>query len=253
MRIKAPVSYYGGKSKIAHLYPKPLHNYIIEPFAGSGAYSWLHRRDADGNQRKVWLNDLDDKTYSIWKFLTSPHALDTVEQFVPDTVVPGIKVSELIPAEFPGLVEICRAEANQGTQGAKGVHDQITKMGAKCWKVKRKLREVIPEVSGWQVTQYPYEALVSPLVWKDLTLDSLATWFIDPPYNNVAGNRYRQGGLDYAKLAAYCHNRKGQVIVCENYGADWLPFIKLDHPRVSIRSRYQKADASEAIWYQENL
>lgn len=265
MRIKAPISYYGGKSKIAHLYPAPIHELVIEPFAGSGAYSWLHRRNPiTGKPRSVWLNDLDPKTYSIWDFLTSDGAIEIVERFVPDTVRAGQKVMDFIPAEFPGLVEICRAEANQGTQGAKGVHDQITSMGAKCWKVKRKLREVIPEVKDWRITQWNYEDVNRCLTYNDLlnggdgyvmpefTDPMWATWFIDPPYNNPAGNRYRQAGLDYAKLAAYCQSRKGQVIVCENKGADWLPFQELKHPRVSIRSRYQKADAQEVYWYKES-
>jgi hypothetical protein len=264
MRIKAPISYYGGKSKIAHLYPAPVHDLIIEPFAGSAAYSWLHRRRADGTRRQVWLNDLDEKTYSIWSFLTQADALDIVERFVPDTVVAGQKVSDLIPSDLPGLVEICRAEANQGTQGAKGVHDQITSMGAKCWKVKRKLREVIPEVCDWRVTQWGYGDVNRQLRLTDLmnlgdgavipeaNSPMTATWFIDPPYANEAGKRYRQGGLDYATLSTYCKTRKGQVIVCENYGADWLPFERFNHQRTSIRSRYQKANAQEVMYYKES-
>jgi hypothetical protein len=239
MKIKAPISYYGGKSKIAHLYPTPDHDRIVEPFAGSAAYSWLHRRRIlDGKPREVWLNDLDARTYSIWEFLTSPAALDIVEAYVPDTVVAGAKVSELIPVDYPGLIEVCRAEANQGTQGARGVHDQITSMGAKCWKVKRKLREVIPEVSHWKITNQSYEDLIN--------VD--ATWFVDPPYSNAAGSRYRTAGVDYDQLGWWCLNRKGQVIVCENAGATWLDFQPMTHSRVSIRSRYQKADAKEVMW-----
>lgn len=233
MRIKAPISYYGGKSKIAHLYPPPTHNLIVEPFAGSAAYSWLHRKG-----RSVWLNDLDSRTYSIWKFLTSPEACDIVETFVPDSVVAGQKISEIIPAELDGLVEICRAEANQGTQGAKGVHDQITSMGAKCWKVKRKLREVIPEVANWKITNASYDDLANVE----------AAWFVDPPYSNKAGARYRTSNIDYDQLGWWVLGRRGQVICCENYGANWLPFNKLEHPRVSIRSRYQRANAQEVIW-----
>lgn len=33
--------YYGRKKKIAGLYPEPQHSTIVEPFAGSAAYS-LH-------------------------------------------------------------------------------------------------------------------------------------------------------------------------------------------------------------------
>jgi hypothetical protein len=239
MLIKAPISYYGGKSKIAHLYPNPVHNLIVEPFAGSGAYAWLHRRDDAGNRRDVWLNDLDERTFSIWKFLTSPEAYDIVDQHVPDAVSKGTKVSEIIPADYPGLVEICRAEANQGTQGARGVHDQVTSMGAKCWKVKRKLFEVIPEVADWKITNLDY---------KDL-MNVDATWFCDPPYSNSAGGRYRTNDIDYEQLGWWCLNRKGQVICCENYGADWLPFERFNHDRISIRSRYQKANAQEVMWH----
>jgi site-specific DNA-adenine methylase len=238
MLIKAPLSYYGGKSKIAHLYPAPSHSLIVEPFAGSAAYAWLHRRDGLGNRRDVWLNDLDARTHSIWKFLVSPEALDAVELYVPDSVTAGMKVSDIIPSEFPGLIELCRAEANQGTQGAKGVHDQVTSMGAKCWKVKRKLREVIPEVAHWQITNHDY---------KDI-INVEATWFIDPPYSNPAGSRYRTNDIDYEHLGWWCLNRKGQVIVCENYNADWLPFERFNHDRVSIRSRYQKANAQEVMF-----
>jgi hypothetical protein len=238
-KFKGAFSYYGSKSKIAHLYPPPERELVIEPFAGSGAYSWLHRRNpVTGSLRAVWLNDLDPRTYSIWKFLTSPDASAIVESYVPDTVVAGQKVSELIPVDYPGLIEVCRAEANQGTQGARGVHDQITSMGAKCWKVKRKLREVIPEVAHWTVTNASYEDL--------LNVD--ATWFVDPPYFGDPGRRYRTSTVDYEALGWWCINRRGQVIVCENSGADWLPFKSFDHSRVSIRSRYQKADRKEVMW-----
>ena len=235
MRIKAPFSYYGGKSKIAHLYPKPEYRLIIEPFAGSGAYSWLHR---DGHD--VHVNDLDPKTFSMWQFLTSDEASNLI-QYLPDTVEPGMKVSEMLGdlgRVYPGFLEVCRAEANQGTQGARGVHDQITSMGAKCWKVRRKLEHVIPAVANWKVTNVDYQQLP----------DVEATWFIDPPYQNPAGARYRQSAIDYTALAAWCRSRRGQVIVCENAGANWLDFQPMAHPRVSIRSLYQKADAREVIW-----
>lgn len=246
MLIKAPFSYYGSKSKLAHLYPEPKVNLVVEPFAGAGCYSWLHRKN-----RQVWLNDLDARTHSIWSFLTDEDALDMLNYYLPDddTIKPGMKVSgDVLPEtdascyQLTGLREICRAEANQGTQGGKGVHDQITSMGAKCWKVKRKLLEVIPEVVDWHITNLNYTDMQNVY----------ATWFIDPPYNNPAGKRYRQSNINYAELAAYCQSRRGQTIVCENAGATWLPFTPMKHNRVSIRSRYQKADAKEVVWVIEN-
>ncbi len=53
-----------------------------------------------------------------------------------------------------------------------------------------------------------------------------ATWFVDPPYQNM-GKLYKENKIDYQELGTYCRERLGQVMVCENEGADWLPFEKL--------------------------
>jgi hypothetical protein len=55
-----------------------------------------------------------------------------------------------------------------------------------------------------------------------------ATWFVDPPYQHVAKS-YRNDEIDcntvdFPALAAWVRSRSGQVIVCEQAGADWLPF-----------------------------
>ena len=55
--------------------------------------------------------------------------------------------------------------------------------------------------------------------------DIEATWFIDPPYQ-VAGKYYKHPAkdIDFVALASWCRSREGQVMVCENEGATWLPF-----------------------------
>jgi hypothetical protein len=239
LRWKSVFSYYGGKSKIIDSYPEPRHNLIIEPFAGAAAYAFRHARRSSG--RTAWLNDLDERTASIWEFLLSPDASLWVREHWPSAVHSGRTSRDYFPATVPaGLIELFRAEANQGTQGAKGVHECVTSMGEKCWpRTRDKLLEIIPEISHWKFTQRSYEQLANVE----------ATWFIDPPYSNVAGQRYRVGsGLDYGALAEWCQSRPGQSIACENLGAEWLPFVPLEHRRVSIRSRYQKADAREVMW-----
>lgn len=240
MRWKSVFSYYGGKSKIIDHYPEPRHGLIIEPFAGAAAYAFRWGRRDSG--RTVWLNDLDERVAAIWEFLLSPDAAHWVRGYWPAQVNPGDIINNLFPATAPvGLLELGMSEANQGTQGARGVHQQVTSMGAKCWpRTKDKLLEIIPEISHWKFTRRSYEQLSN----------TEATWFVDPPYNNPAGGRYRTGGgLDYNSLGRWCREREGQTIVCENAGADWLPFEPLgEHRRVSIRSRYQRADAREVIW-----
>lgn len=240
MRWKSIFSYYGGKSKIAELYPAPKHDLIIEPFAGAAAYAFRHARRGSG--RTAWLNDLDERVGSIWEFLLSPDAADWVENVWPRTVNEGRTFNDYLPDDSPnGLIELFRAEANQGTQGARGVHNVVTSMGAKCWpRTKGKLLDIIPLISHWRFTRRDYSSIIHPYD---------ATWFIDPPYFNVAGQRYRTGsGINYDALGVWCRSRRGQAIVCENAGAGWLDFQPLEHRRVSIRSRYQKADAKEVMW-----
>jgi hypothetical protein len=75
-----------------------------------------------------------------------------------------------------------------------------------------------------------------------------ATWFIDPPYQ-IAGKHYRFGceGIDYASLGMWCAARQGQVMVCENVGAAWLPFRPWRDIKASAAKHGGKV-SHEAIW-----
>jgi len=66
---------------------------------------------------------------------------------------------------------------------------------------------------------------ISLCSWENIPNEK-ATWFVDPAYNNGAGEAYTHGrkNIDYKALAEWCKTRKGQVVVCENQGATWLPF-----------------------------
>jgi hypothetical protein len=73
-----------------------------------------------------------------------------------------------------------------------------------------------------------------------------ATWFVDPPYAR-AGRHYRFRVGDYQALADWCRTRHGQVIVCEQQGASWLPF----RPFACLKSNsgaHRSGYSDEAIW-----
>ena len=78
--------------------------------------------------------------------------------------------------------------------------------------------------------------------YTDITNEQ-ATWFIDPPYQ-FGGEYYRYGnsGINFHYLAQWCKSRAGQVIVCENTKADWLPFWPMRELNGS------KHKTTEAIW-----
>lgn len=225
-------SFYGGKSRIAHLYPLPAHDIIREPFAGSAGYSLLH------HTHQVRLSDCDPAVGAIWRFLLSPTALEVAHRFIPPTAQPGALVTDLLPADAPeGLLRLCQATANVGTQGAKGIHNQVTQFGSREWlRLLPKLDYWLPRISHWQFTQCAYTDVPN----------EPATWFIDPPYNNLAGTRYRQQVPSFPALATWVLTRHGQRIVCENEGATWLGFTPLT-PRQGIQSRYQKSTAMEVV------
>lgn len=74
--------------------------------------------------------------------------------------------------------------------------------------------------------------------------DIEATWFVDPPYNNKAGSYYIHSDIDYPELGKWCQGLRGQVVVCENDGATWLPFR---HFR-NIKAGPAKRVSAESIW-----
>lgn len=236
-KYRCAFSYYGGKSRVSHLYPAPRHDVVVEPFAGGAGYSLLHC------ERQVWLNDLDDRTRSMWEFMVGgQRSADDVETFVPDTVRAGQRVSEFVAPSCPeGLIMIMRADANQGSMGTAGLHDTVTKFGEISWvRLKRRLLHWIPRIGHWRITG---------LDWSACVAEGSATYFVDPPYSNPAGSRYRQTlpADAFARLGEWCRTRDGQVIACENAGATWLPFTVLCARR-GVRSRYQKSEAQEVVW-----
>jgi len=100
--------------------------------------------------------------------------------------------------------------------------------------VRERIASQLRYIRHWTITQARYEEIT----------DTRATWYIDAPYDNVAGEHYRHGrkDIDYSQLADWCRSRSGQVIVCEGEGPTWLPFVPLG----SFRGQRKKSE--EVIW-----
>lgn len=213
-RFKCLFSYYGSKSKISHLYPKPKYPLIIEPFAGGACYSLLW-----GRKRNVLLNDLSEQTYQIWKWMLT-HTTEEILESIPRKIKQGDKIENLVEENAAlGLISFLKAQASMGNMG-KQTCTKISKFGAINWaRLHQAVKEIHPHIQHWKIQHGSYHDLENVE----------ATWFIDPPYNNVAGGRYTESAkaINFQRLAKWCKRRKGQVIVCENEGANWLPFYPL--------------------------
>lgn len=216
-------SYYGSKSKIVHLYPKPKFDKIIEPFAGSARYS-LRYFDRD-----VLLVDKYDVIVDLWKWLQQASTKDI-------TSLPTFNQGDVIKREqfdCDGqfyFVSLCISA------GVGQPRYTVTEFGADSYGqcIKRALRYV-GKIKHWKFICGDYSDIEN----QD------ATWFIDPPYQVGGEHQYKYNSkiLEFDKLADWCKSRMGQIIVCENTKADWLPF----YPMRFLRG-VNATNTTEAIW-----
>lgn len=87
-----------------------------------------------------------------------------------------------------------------------------------------------------------------------------ATHLIDPPYQRAGGRDLRPGArgrvryprgsdaIDFAALAKLAKSLPGQVVVCEQEGATWLPFERLRE----IGTVRPGGRSSEVVWVGSN-
>lgn len=226
--------FYGGKWRDAPKnYSPPHHDTIVEPFAGSAGYSVRH---AD---RKVILGEIDEVIYGVWHYLL--HATADEIRAIPD-LEPGQTVADLsIPQEARWLVGFW---LNRGASHPRKGPSAWMRAGIRpgsFWgeRVRQTIAAQVDRIRHWQVFNCSYE---------NLPFSGAATWFVDPPYQNQ-GKHYRYGAedVDFKALGPWCRTRPGQVIVCENAGADWLPFVTLG----DVKTTRARARSVEAVWTQE--
>jgi site-specific DNA-adenine methylase len=234
------INFYGGKSKIASKYPVPKYDTIIEPFAGGAAYSLYHC------ERQVVLNELDARTVAIWQVMTGL-PIEEILRHIPELAIAGDKVTDFLTPETPyGVEQILRSCANTGAFGDKTTYNTITPFGEKNWwndAIRRRLQYWHPKIQHWNVVHGDYMEIP----------DVEATWFIDPPYWGGApgrkGSDYLHWQINYEELAEWCKSRRGQVIVCEQSGASWLPFEHL--VEMSISNVFGHARTKEVMWHRD--
>jgi site-specific DNA-adenine methylase len=226
-------SFYGGKWRAAPRYPRPDNQLIIEPFAGSAGYSVRHHRHA------VLLVDLDEKIIGTWQYLISASSTEISRLPLHFDDVRETK----IPQEAQWLIGWW---LNKGTtrpeyKPAKWARNPLPGRLNTFWGegVRQRLASQVEHIRHWRVIQASYDTLP----------DVAATWFIDPPYLGPAGSRYTNGtsGIDYTRLASWCQSRLGQVMVCENVGAGWLPFQPFMNAKATAGHGRSKI-SREALW-----
>ena len=226
--IKPFFSYFGSKHRLAPYYPRPLHETIIEPFAGSAAYSVRH------HHRRVVLVDKDPVVVGLWSYLlrSSPREILALPELAPGESVDDLPICQEARWLIGRWIDYgAKAPAKRRTPWTS---DERHEHGSWGRTIRARLAAQVDKIRHWRIIHGDY--------WDAPELE--ATWFVDPPYQR-GGLQYvvSSKDLDFAELGAWCRSRRGQVIVCEESGADWLPFRHL----AQIRS-VGKTTTGEVIW-----
>lgn len=199
--------YFGAKYKLARVYPSPIFPIIVEPFAGSASYAVHHRRLVE----RVILIEKDAQVVDLWLRLLSMSA-DEIRSM--PVLAAGSMSDDILYAFAAG-------RTTRDTPSGEFVVSP--RMEQRFQPMIERVASVVDECRHFEVIEGDYTD--AP--------DVAATWFIDPPYQSMGGRwdrtrggRYLYGNkdFDYSALAQWSVSRRGQVIACEQGGADWLPW-----------------------------
>lgn len=222
-------TFFGGKWRLAPKYPAPLYDTIVEPFAGSAGYSVRY------NAPNVVLFDADPTIVGVWQYLigVSEREVLALPDIAHDRTVDDYG---LCPEarDFVGFW-MNKAMTAPCNRPSKWLRSGIRPDSSWGVSTRERIASQLGQIRHWQAINQPW--YTAP--------DIEATWFIDPPYK-VRGSRYRFGSdlIDFDKLGEWCQARSGQVIACENEGADWLPFVPFADAKTARSNR-----SAEVVWY----
>lgn len=220
---------YGGKWRSAPRYPRPRHDTIIEPFAGAAGYAtrYAHLR--------IVLVEADPVVAELWRWLIRASEAEVLG--LPLEVPTTVRDLDLAP----GPSALIGFWLNKGASAPRQSPSSWMRKGAHAssfWgrEIRARIARQVGAIRHWTVIEGTYSD--AP--------DEEATWYVDPPYQR-AGVHYRKRVSDYAALGAWCRARRGQVIACEEAGADWLPFQRLGSFKAN-ESRTGGKRCAEVIW-----
>lgn len=245
--LKPFFTFFGGKWRIAKSYPPPKYDTIIEPFAGSAGYSVRYYH------KNIILYEIDPKIYLTWKYLISVRESEilALPDVLVDQTVDDLKICE--EARYligwwlnKGAAQPCKSPGAWMRQNLRGEYSGNNKTDHYVWGdyVRNRISEQVKYIRHWKIFNEDFSSCLP------YPLDMRCTWFIDPPYKR-AGRNYKFNKIDYNLLSCLCqYVYRGQIIVCENDNANWLPFIPFRDAKASESSRGGIV-SKEMIYYRE--
>lgn len=219
-------SYYGSKASLVKHYPKPKYDTVIEYFAGSARYALRYW------DKNVIISDKNEMIYRVWKYLQRCSPKDIMG-------LPHLKAGERISTYKKSLTSderdflgfLCNAGSASGSDVVSKFVGDITPALISC-------ADQVDHIKHWTILNKTYFEVP----------DMEATHYLDPPYQ-FGGEHYMCSSkqISFQHLGKFCMNLKGQVMVCENTKATWLPFV----PLVNNAGMVHKT--VEAIWMNQEM
>lgn len=222
-------SYYGSKWLLARHYPVPIHEQIIEPFAGSAGYSLRYPA------LKVTLVDLNPVISGLWDYLTKVSSAEILR--LPVNVDSVDEVSG--PPESRYLIGFWLGRAQHSPSRKRTSWARDGRWPRCFWgeSIRARIARQVEYIRHWEVKEASFDSIAL----------SRATWFVDPPYIAQGGAYFGSRALDHRSIGRWASGLPGQVIVCEAEGADWLPFETFRTARANS-SRGSGRVSREVLW-----
>lgn len=220
--------FYGSKWRSARLYGPPRHGLVVEPFAGSAGYATFYEPE------RVLLVEADPILAGVWEYLIGVSEREI--RALPDLAV-GEDVRALpLPPEAHWLIGFWLNRGSATPKRRRTAYSARTDKAQLNWgeRARERIASQLHRIRSWQIAEGDYTKAPG----------GEATWFIDPPYED-RGRYYRYSKVDYPALAGWCRDREGQIMVCENTGATWLPF------RAFADIKSTRGRSLEAVWEPE--
>jgi hypothetical protein len=216
-------TFFGSKWGKGKRYPLPVHDSIVEPFAGSAGYASHYP------ERDVILCDTNPRIVAIWQYLIGVSS-DEIRA-LPDITAGQTIASLNIPQPAKWLMGYWMLPYGSRPMNKPSSWMLLGHRPNQYWgpTVRERIAQRVNQIRHWRVILGSYTDLPN----------QKATWFVDGPYQFVTKSAYHTKP-DYKHLSTWCKSRMGQVIVCEQSGANWLPFESLP----VTRTRHKRGDGS---------
>jgi site-specific DNA-adenine methylase len=233
--------FFGSKWRTCSILPEPLYETIIEPFAGSAAYSLHHA------EKNVILYEENECIYNLWSFLIN----EATEKDI---------LSVPFSSEVIHLTNNIQDLDLSDGQKLFMKYWQYTNNTSNSWKISTwighgggGLSKTIRERCANQL-QYIKHWKLGGRDGMQAFIQNDATYFVDPPYQFLYAKEYHTKPIDYDKLSKSILNVQGQVICCEAINPTtlqaptYLPFTTYDHKSIRYGADKRSKPTKELIY-----